>query len=186
MPKTQKIALNDRIISICSNYFNLKPNLTFIKCVKSYVNNLDNHDTQHYHIDENAIKLLKVFIYLNDVKSKKDGPFEYIKKSFLNIKSQWGLKTRWDKNHLLSIYNKKNFTPILAKRGDVIIANTVAFHRGLKPIKKDRNILILNYGLHIDYTFNNKPDIKSNILKKDYKLQNKIDRKILSLLKKVD
>ena len=76
--------------------------------------------------------------------------------------------------------------PILAKRGDVIIANTVAFHKGLKPIKKNRNILILNYGLHMDYSLNNKPDIKAKISKKDYKLQSKENRIILDLLEKVN
>ena len=36
-----------------------------------------------------------------------------------------------------------------------------AFHRGLKPKKKDRNIVIINYGMHVDFTFNNKFDITS-------------------------
>ena len=185
LPQTLDVGLNERIISICSNYFGVKPNLTFLKCVKTYANNLDDHDTQHYHIDENSIKLLKVFVYLNDVNSVKDGPFTYINKSFLNIKKHWGLNARWDKKYLSSIYKKKDFIPILAKKGDVIIANTVAFHKGIKPAKKDRNIIILNYGLHIDYSFNNKQDIKAKILKKDYIKQNKVNRKILSLLDKV-
>jgi hypothetical protein len=185
LPKILEIALNERIISICSNYFGIKPNLTFLKCVKTYSNNLDSHDTQHYHIDENAVKLLKVFVYLNDVESTKDGPFQYVKKSFLNIKKQWGLNARWDEKYLSLIYKKKDFVPILAKKGDVIIANTVAFHKGIKPTKKDRNIIILNYGLHMDYTFNNKQDLKAKILKKDYMKQNMVNRKILSLLDKI-
>ena len=185
LPQTLDVGLNERIISICSNYFGVKPNLTFLKCVKTYANNLDSHDTQHYHIDENSIKLLKVFVYLNDVNSVKDGPFQYINKSFLNIKKHWGLNARWDEKYLSSIYKKKDFIPILAKKGDVIIANTVAFHKGIKPTKKDRNIIIFNYGLHIDYSFNNKQDIKAKILKKDYMKQNKVNRKILSLLDKV-
>ncbi len=96
------------------------------------------------------------------------------------------MKLRWDEKYLKSIYNKKNFVPILAKRGDVIIANTIAFHKGLKPIRKNRNILILNYGLHMDYSLNNKPDIKAKILMRDYKLQSKADRIILNLLEKVN
>ena len=186
LPKILDIVLNERIISICSNYFGFKPYLTFIKCVKSYANKLNDHDTQHFHIDESAIKLLKVFVYLNDVNSKNDGPFYYIKKSFLDAKKKWGLKLRWDEKYLKSIYGKKNFIPILAKRGDVIIANTIAFHKGLKPLKKNRNILILNYGLHMDYSLNNKPDIKARILKKDYKLQTKKNRTVLDLLEKVN
>ena len=186
LPKTLMIALNERIISVCSNYFGYKPYLTFLKCVKTYANDLKEFDTQHFHIDENAINLLKVFIYLNDVKSKKDGPFTYVQESFLDIKKKWGLRARWDEKYLSTIYDKKKFVPILSNRGDVVIANTVAFHKGLKPIKNDRYILILNYGLHLDYTFNNKLDIREKILKKDFKLQSRENRKILSLLEKVN
>ena len=51
-------------------------------------------------------------------------------------------------------------------------------------MKKDRNIAILNYGMHIDFTFNNKFDITSTILKKQYKNQTKANQSILSLLNK--
>ncbi len=93
LPKVLDIVLNKRIISVCSNYFGYKPYLTFIKCFKSYANNLNDHDTQHFHIDESSIKLLKVFVYLNDVTSKKDGPFYYVKKSFLDAKKKMGIET---------------------------------------------------------------------------------------------
>lgn len=185
LPKLIKIAVNKRVISICSNYFGYIPYLTFLKCIRTYKNKIKEHDTQHFHIDENSVKLLKVFIYLNDVESKKDGPFYYVKDSFKDIKKRWGLKARWSEKYLKKIYGPKKFVPILAKRGDVIIANTVAFHRGLKPIKKNRNIAILNYGFHIDFTFNNKLDIVSKILKKDFKKQSKQNQSVLSLLNRI-
>jgi hypothetical protein len=184
LPELIDCSLNKRIISMCSNYFDCIPYLTFLKCVKTYKNKIKEHDTQHFHIDENSVKLLKVFIYLNDVNSKQDGPFYYVQKSFKNINKKWGQNARWNESYLKKIYGKKNFIPILAKRGDVIIANTVAFHRGIKPMKKDRNIAILNYGMHIDFTFNNKFDITSTILKKQYKNQTKANQSILSLLNK--
>lgn len=185
LPKIIKVALNQRIISICSNYFGYVPYLTFLKCVRTFKNKLKNHDTQHFHIDENSVKLLKVLIYLNDVNSKKDGPFYYVQESFKNIKKKWGKNARWNEKKLKREYGINKFIPILAKRGDVIFANTVAFHRGIKPIRKNRNIVILNYGMHIDFTFNNKMDITSNILLKDLNNQTKKNKSILSLLNKV-
>lgn len=185
LPNLINCSLNKTIISICSNYFGCVPYLTFLKCVKTYKNKIKEHDTQHFHFDENSLKLLKVFVYLNDVNSKKDGPFYYIKKSFKDIHTKWGKKVRWEDNYLKKIYGMKNMVPILAKRGDVIIANTVAFHRGLKPITKDRNIVIINYGMHVDFTFNNKFDITSSILNKDFKKQTPHNKSILSLLNKV-
>ena len=157
-----------------------------IKCVKTFKNQRKEHDTQHFHIDENSVKLLKVFIYLNDVNSKKDGPFYYVQDSFKNIKEKWGKNARWDENYLKKEYGVKKFKPILAKRGDIIFANTVAFHRGIKPIAKDRNIIILNYGMHVDFTFNNKLDITSKILKRDLLKLTKKHKSILSLLSTVN
>lgn len=185
IPKILNIALNKRILSICSNYFGYMPYLTFLKCIKTYANNLKEHDTQHFHIDENAVKLLKVFVYLNDVNSVNDGPFCYVQNSFKDIRKKWGQKARWDEKYLKKIYSNKNFVPILAKKGDVIIANTVAFHRGIKPKNKDRNIIILNYGLHLDFTFNNKFDLALKILKKDFKKQSKHNQNILSLINQI-
>jgi hypothetical protein len=185
LPELIDCSLNKRIISIASNYFGCIPYLTFLKCVKTYNNKIKEHDTQHFHIDENSSKLLKVFIYLNDVDTEDDGPFYYIKESFRDINKQWGKRARWEDKYIENIYGSKNMIPILAKRGDVVIANTVAFHRGLKPVRKDRNIIILNYGMHVDFTFNNKFDITSSILKEDLENQSPLNRSVLSLLKKV-
>lgn len=185
LPESINIALDEKIVSICENYFGCTPYLTFLKCVKTYANNLDDFDTQHFHIDENAVNLLKVFVYLNDVTSIKDGPFTYVEGSFKDIKSKWGLKARWEENELRQYYEQNKFKHIFANRGDVIIANTVAFHKGLKPILNDRNILIFNYGLHVDYTFNNKPDIVSRISNKAFNIQSNKNKNILALLEKI-
>ena len=100
IPRIIQVALNKRIISICSNFFGYIPYLTFLKCVKTFKNRLKEHDTQYFHIDENSVKLLKVFIYLNDVNSKKDGPFYYIQDSFKNIEKKWGKNARWNESYL--------------------------------------------------------------------------------------
>ena len=38
----------------------------------------------------------------------------------------------------------------------------------------------------MDYSLNNKPDIKAKILEKDYKLQSKENRTVLNLLERVN
>ena len=180
-----KLALNEKILSLVCNYFNCLPYLTYFKMVKSYANNYSSFDTQNFHIDENAIKLIKVFIYLNDVESDKDGPFCYVEKSHKNIRDYWGKKARWEDTEIGSFFPKKNITPIYAKKGDIIIANTVAFHKGLKPKNQDRNIIIMNYGLHQDYTIDNKMDITSNINNIDYEVLNNYEKKVFKLLNKI-
>ena len=168
MPECLDICLNKNILSIVSNYFESLPFMTYIKIVKNYANSYPVFDTQYYHIDENAYKLLKVFIYLNDVDTDRHGPFCYVKNSYKNVQKHWGKKARWSDVDINTLYNKEDILPICAKKGDVIICNTVAFHKGVKPIEKDRNIIIINYGLHQDYTLGNNLDITSNIRQEDF------------------
>ena len=87
LPEILKIALDNKIISICASFFNALPKLTYLKLIKNYANKLSRFDTQYFHYDENAIKLLKVFVYLNDVNNNTEGPFCYVRKSILMQKT---------------------------------------------------------------------------------------------------
>ncbi len=185
IPKIINLLCHSKIKSIASHYFGVMPYLTFVKLVKSYKNKYKDHDTQLFHIDDNSVNLLKCFIYLNDVNSKNDGPLYYIKYSFKNIRNYWGKNLRWSEKRLLNIYGKENAIPICAKKGDVILVNTIAFHRGIKPSKKNRYCIIANYGLHPDFTYNNKFDLTSKISTKHFVNQTRQNKKILSLLRKV-
>ena len=77
-----------------------------------------------------------------------------------------------------------DINPIFAKKGDIILANTVALHRGLKPKTQDRNILIVNYGLHQDYTFNNQLDITSRVNSSTFDSRTKEEKLAMSLLER--
>ena len=66
-----------------------------------------------------------------------------------------------------------------ALRKDV---ETVWIHKGIKPYKNDRNILIVTYSLHQDYTFNNQLDVVPKMLKKDYCSLSKRDMAILDVV----
>lgn len=166
MPELIDIALNKVILSLGAAYFGTFPKLTYLKLVKNYANKMEDFDTQFYHYDENAVKLLKAFIYLNDVVDETQGPFCYVKGSNLSARENWGKKIRYSDQDVASMCKKSNISPMFAKKGDVILANTVALHRGLKPESNDRNILIINYGIHRDYTFNNQLDITSKVRSK--------------------
>ena len=73
-----------------------------------------------------------------------------------------GRAPRWDNNKIEQTFGKENIVPIFANKGDAIIANTVAFHKGIKPTIKDRSLMIINYNIHQDYV-NNKPYTLPNI-----------------------
>ena len=77
------IVFDERLIGIASSYFQVIPILSFLKVMCSFVNSLpESTDTQLFHIDTGSFRILKAFIYLNDVNAGV-GPFEYVKGSLL-------------------------------------------------------------------------------------------------------
>jgi ectoine hydroxylase-related dioxygenase (phytanoyl-CoA dioxygenase family) len=165
IPDLFKIILDKKILSIANDFFGVLPAFTYIKMVRNFCNKFKEFDTQHFHIDENSSKILKIFIYLNDV-DKNGGPFCFVKKSHKNKEKFWGKKPRWTQEEIKEKFRSENIHELTCKRGDVIIANTNGFHRGLKPVTVDRNIIIINYCIHEEYSFNYKKDLKINVPKK--------------------
>lgn len=47
-----------------------------------------------------------------------------------------------------AIYGEDSIAYATGKLGDLFIANTTAFHRGVPPINNDRTMLTLNYVIH--------------------------------------
>lgn len=165
MPDLFKIILDKKILSIANDFFGVAPAFTYLKIVRNFANDLEEFDTQYFHIDENSSKILKVFIYLNDV-DESGGPFCYVKNSHIDKEKYWGIQPRWSPKKIEEIFGQNNISKLSAKKGDVIIANTNGFHRGIKPISYDRNIIIINYCIHEEYSFNYKKDLKIKIPKK--------------------
>ena len=96
-----------------------------------------------------------------------------------------GRASRWTDNKIIKTFGRKSIAPIYAKKGDVVIANTIAFHKGTKPILKNRYVIIANYGLHPDYV-NGEKDALPEIKKKEFKKLKKIEEKrVLKFLKKI-
>jgi hypothetical protein len=144
-----KISLSDLIVDISKCYLRSKPSLTGFNLRKSFVNDTPQQETQLYHSDQNSYKFLKFFIYLNDV-DEDGGPLVYMKTS--HRKKFWGwLKNyRWDdetiENHYL---NKKVLCT--GKVGDLYVADTTGFHKGLKPQKNERSMLTITVSIHPDF-----------------------------------
>ena len=160
-PGMLELAVNDFFVDLAAAYLGGFPALTYLKCVRNFANDIKEFDTQYFHIDENAAKLIKFFVYLNDVDTE-GGPFCYVKGSHKRKTEFWGKKLRWTTEEIEDIFGEENVILCTAKRGDLVIADTTGFHRGTKPVKTDRNIIIINYGVHQDYTFGGKLDITSN------------------------
>ena len=146
-PTVKDFAFSDLVTDIASEYFNCLPALGTFNLRKSYVNTANPVKHQIFHSDPNSIKFIKFFFYLNDV-DIDGGPFCIVKGSLYRKFSGWLDKYRWTEQEMKAIYGEDSIHYLTANVGDMIIANTTCFHRGVPPIKQDRIMLTLNYVVH--------------------------------------
>jgi hypothetical protein len=147
---------NQKLLFLLQDYFSCIPKLTGINIRRSFVNNLSDMETNHYHRDENSYNFLKMFIYLNDV-NLDGGPFTYVVGSHKDKNKIQG-QYHFNDAQINNKYLKDNIFYATANLGDIIIANTRALHKGTKVEKKERTMITFNFGIHPDYF-----DFKSRI-----------------------
>jgi hypothetical protein len=146
---------DDYFLKIAKNYLNDTPLLTEIKLLHSPITH-DNiyNGSQLLHSDHDDDKLMKIFIYLNDV-TIESGPLEIVNKNITEeiIKIshyRWGQEHRQYKSHddkLLNLYpNSNQITSLIGNEGTVIIADTAnCLHRGSRNPNKERLVLYATY-----------------------------------------
>tara|TARA_Y100000034_G_C6821607_1_gene370084 strand:+ start:80 stop:943 length:864 start_codon:yes stop_codon:yes gene_type:complete len=149
-PTTLELAFNKKIINIVSEFFKCTPALGTLNLRRSHVNSDGPIKHQLFHVDQNSIKFVKVFFYLNDVKSVDDGPLTFVENSLHNKFEGWSDQTRYRRSEqeIKAIYGNDSIKYMLADVGDMIIARPTAFHRGTSPTKNMRTMLTLNYVIH--------------------------------------
>jgi hypothetical protein len=149
-PAAARFVFADLLIDIAAGYFGCVPGVGGLNLRKSFVNDLPEFDTLHFHSDGNSPRFVKFFYYLNDV-DRDGGPFCYVRGSHREKFKGWRSKYRWTPDEIESIYGSDRVTYLTADVGDVIVADTTGFHRGTKVRARDRSMLTVNYTVHPEY-----------------------------------
>lgn len=152
IPDLYKLVFEKQLLAYAAKYFGSIPLVSFVKLTMSFCNSLPDSDTQFWHVDFGAKKILKAIVYLHDV-----GPFEgafcYIKGSHHKKFKGWNLQSRYETEQMKKIYNHDCLYPATANSGDCVLAETSGFHKGERPIEKSRLCLIFNFTLHPEVGF---------------------------------
>lgn len=151
------VAFHDDLIVLAANYFGCLPYFGTCNLRKSFVNDLPEDHTQIYHQDPNSPNFIKMFFYLNDV-DERGGPFSIVEGSHRNKFDGCYDKYRWNTDEINNIYGEDKVKYLTANLGDLVIANTTAFHRGTKPYSSDRTMVTLDWVIHPE--FFDKPSFK--------------------------
>lgn len=154
VPEIHKFVFDDRIIDIAAAYMDCYPAFGTCNLRKSFVNSLNEGGNQIYHVDPNSPRFLKFFIYMDDV-DMDGGPFSYVEKShnkkFEINGTNWNTKYSWETEEIDNLYGKENVRYLTAKKGDLLVADTNGWHRGIKPKLKERTMLTLDYLCHVEF-----------------------------------
>jgi len=138
IPDLYKILFDGRMINMAAAYFGCIPSLTSVAVRKSFVTDVHGSENQHFHRDYNSLaKIAKFAIYLNDV-DDDGGPLGYVAGSNCAMFNKW-----WYYHYILDsaverFYGKEKIKRLTANFGDLIMADTRGYHKGWKPVNKER------------------------------------------------
>ena len=185
------ILFNERIIEICKSYFQTEPALTSVAARKSYVDKGKRQNNQYFHRDYNSLtKHLKVAFYLHDV-DYETGPFTYVDGSNKKIPSEWTIQHYWRDEDLKMAYGEDAIKHLTANFGDLIIADTRGFHKGLKPRAKERLAVHACYMIHpelrgLTHESVTKEEDWFKIRKEDFEKLNNRQKPVADFLQKIE
>lgn len=146
-PESLQLALDPIIAAVAEQYLGKPVFLGTCNLRRSKLTTAPPVSTNLFHMDDNCgrgVRLIKAFYYLNDVELD-GGPFEFIKGSHLYREPGWDSKVRWSDDEIYRIFGKISSVKLTAKYGDLLIADTSGFHRGLQVRKNHRDMLTMNY-----------------------------------------
>lgn len=147
-----KFVLDEKIIAMAAAYLKLAPRFNSFALLRTLTVPPDYERTysQRWHRDLDDKKMLKVFIYLNDV-DEGGGPFTYVKESHLGgrwrgVAPQLPPMGRYPKEgEVEAAIPKEYYHAALGKAGTLIFADTSGLHRGGFCLKKDRLHFVGSY-----------------------------------------
>lgn len=146
-PVSLELACDNFIREIAERYLNKPVFLGTCNLRRSKLTTAPPTSTNLFHLDENCgkgVRLIKAFYYLNDV-DVHGGPFEYIRGSHVDRMPHWESKIRWTDQEIYSHYGEDRSVKLTANYGDLILADTTGYHRGLQVRSRHRDMLTINY-----------------------------------------
>src|SRR5262245_14359400 len=144
-----KLALDRKLLEIVAAYFVMWPRLHAIGSWLNFPTVNEAKNAQLWHRDPEDLKLIKVFIYLNDI-GTDNGPFCYIPRSHPFSSGAGIIPLHKDDERILddemvTVFPKESWIECTGPSNTMIIADTVGFHRGGRVQKGTRLLITFTY-----------------------------------------
>ena len=141
-----QLAIQDRLLGLVNGYMGMRSYLRSVQVWLHFPTPGDAKETQLWHRDDDDLMNVKVFIYLNDV-DKNAGPFCFIPRTHPlgNRQVNFRASERVSDAEMAAAISPAEWKVCTGLTRTVILADTVGYHRGLKPVGQHRLVLALQY-----------------------------------------
>jgi hypothetical protein len=144
-----KIALDVKLLEIVASYLGMWPSLHSIGAWFNYPTNEPATSSQLWHHDPEDLKIVKAFIYLDDV-FEDNGPFTYIPGTHpfgvnVAVARKHKKKERLADEQINDVFPPSMWQICTGPAGTMILADTIGYHRGGKPTVGGRLLVTFTY-----------------------------------------
>lgn len=144
-----QVALDTTLLQIVASYLGLWPCLYSVEAWLNYPTDAPPETSQLWHRDPEDLKLIKAFIYLVDV-DDRCGPFTYIPKTQpfgaeVVTAQRLEKKKRVPDDRMARVFPVDSWQVCTGTANTMILADTVGYHRGGKPVAGRRVLITFTY-----------------------------------------
>ncbi len=144
-----RVALDAKLLEPVASYLELWPSLRHIGAWINFPASQDAEKSQLWHRDPEDNKIVKVFIYLNDV-DENQGPFSYIPETHpFGAKAGRRVKHKGSKGildeEMNAVLPKETWLTCTGPAKTMILADTIGYHRGGKVASGNRILITFTY-----------------------------------------
>jgi hypothetical protein len=149
LKEIQDILLDKNLLKIVQNYFSSLPKIDIVSAWWSVPSTKPDHNAaQLWHFDMDRPKWLKVFIFLTDC-NLNNGPHSFIegthRKNGIPYKIRSKGYVRIEDHDVETHYKKDKIIQFTAKKGTILLEDTIGLHKGLKLESGSRLLLQFQY-----------------------------------------
>jgi len=140
-----KVAVDEKLLEIVASYLGLWPSLHAVAAWLNYPTDTPPQTSQLWHRDPEDLKIIKVFIYLNDV-DEQCGPFTYVPGTHpFGPAAHKGVKRQSSDERMSVVFPPDAWRTCTGRAHTMILADTVGYHRGGKPTSGTRILITFTY-----------------------------------------
>lgn len=145
IPEVMQIANDPAVLQVVSEYLGCRPLINDIEAWWSLADRPTPKDAQNFHRDNDAIRFVKLFIYLTDV-GDEDGPHMFVKGSHRSHKLL-AEGVRLTNREVEASHDADEIMRFTGPFGTTFLEDTFGIHKGELPRGRNRLMLQVRYTL---------------------------------------